>query len=167
MKRRIDEAAFIAAYDEYADAIFRFCYYKVQDRERAKDLMQETFTRAWIYLSEGKEIENLRAFLYKVARNLSVNELVRSKALSMDELAEGGFDPRDATSRTPEEESQIKELLSAIDTLEPDDRDLLIMRYVDDMQVKEIAAILDSAPNTISVRIHRALDRLRSALHLP
>ena len=167
MKRRIDEAAFIAAYDEYADAIFRFCYYKVQDRERAKDLMQETFTRAWVYLSEGKEIENLRAFLYKVARNLSVNELVRSKPLSMDELAEGGFDPKDTASRSPEENSEVAELLRVIETLDPHDSELLIMRYVDDMPVKEIAGVLEIAPNTVSVRIHRALDRLRSALHLP
>lgn len=168
MKRRIDEAEFIAAYDAYADAIFRYCYFKTYDRERAKELMQETFFKAWEYLAKGREIENLRAFLYRTAHNLSVNEAVRHKAYSIDEMHEvAGFDPEDTQEASPEEESERQLVMRALRTLEPKDRELLVMRYVDDLPVKEIATALGVPPNTVSVRLKRALERLKEHLHIP
>lgn len=168
MMRKSLEQEFIASYDEYADAIFRYCYFKVYDRERARDLMQDTFTKTWEYLASGKEVENLRAFLYRTAHNLTVNEVVRSRAVSLDHMTETfGFDPRDTKMLSPEQESEYALLLKKMSELEPLDRDLLTMRYVEGLPVKEIAGILQEAPNTISVRIHRTLKRLREELKLP
>ena len=50
------EREFLAAYDEHADALFRHCLLRVRDREAAKDVVQEAFSRTWLYLSEGKNI---------------------------------------------------------------------------------------------------------------
>src|SRR5690349_19793406 len=60
---------FLQAYDEFADPIFRHCYFRVFRRDRAKELVQETFLRAWEYQLQGKPIENIRAFLYRIANN--------------------------------------------------------------------------------------------------
>lgn len=159
--RKIDENAFIAAYDEYAEPIFRYCYFKVYDRDRAKDLMQETFTRTWEYLRKGKHIDDLRAFLYRTAHNVCVNEAVRKKAFSLDEMREAtGFDPR-TEERSPEADAEVALLLGRLQELREQDRELLTLRYLNGLDVKEIAAALGEAPNTVSVRIRRALDELR------
>jgi len=68
------EKQFIDAYDKYSEAIFRHCYYRVFDRERAKDFVQETFCKTWKYIVDGNDIENIRAFLYKTANNLIIDE---------------------------------------------------------------------------------------------
>ena len=75
------------------DAIFRHCYFRVFDRERARDLVQETFLKTWEYLTRGHDIENIRAFLYRVATNLIIDDSRRKKEISLEQLSESGFDP--------------------------------------------------------------------------
>lgn len=161
------EDIFIQAYDEYADAIFRFCAFRIGDRERAKELMQETFTRTWTYVRQGKHIENWQAFLYKVARNLTVNELLKRKPASLEEMQSMfGFDPTD-TGESPERNAEIQMMLRELNLLESDYQEVLILRYINGLQVSEIAVLLDQEPNAVSVRIHRALKELRSKLSNP
>ncbi len=162
----MDEQDFITAYDEHADAIFRFCAFQVGDRERAKDLMQETFTRTWSYLNAGNEIANLKAFLYRTARNLSINESVRARALSLDAMQESvGFDPADEKELSPEDDAEAALLMKHLNALDPPKREALTLRYIDGLPVQEIAELLGEAPNTVSVRIHRALEELKKRMH--
>jgi len=164
---KITEAAFIKAYDEYADEIFRFCAFRVYDRERARDVMQDTFTRTWAYVIAGNEIENLRAFLYKTARNLCVNELVRGKTFSLDEMQEvAGFDPEDDQLDTPERSTEAALLMQHITTLDEASQEVITLRYMNGLAVNEIGEILGEAPNTNSVRIHRALQELKKRMHV-
>lgn len=153
---------FIESYDEYADAIFRYCYYRVFDRERAREIMQESFTRTWEYISSGKEVENVRAFLYKVAHNLCVNEITRPRMLSLDEMKEVvHFDPPAEEELSTEDRAEITMLLAELTKLPESDKELLLLRYVEDLQVKDIAELLDLVPNTVSVKIKRAEEALR------
>src|SRR3989344_6356784 len=87
------EPLFLKAYDQYADALFRYCYLRLYDRTEARDMVQETFLRTWRYLGEKGPIENIRAFLYKIATNLIINKNQRKRATSLEALAEKGFDP--------------------------------------------------------------------------
>ncbi|MBI2096858.1 MAG: RNA polymerase sigma factor [Candidatus Sungbacteria bacterium] len=88
MKKR-QEKEFWRAYGAYADALFRHCYFRMYDRELAKDLVQETFSRAWAsYFVEGKEVLNLRALLYRILNNLIVDEVRRKKPVPIDTLEE-------------------------------------------------------------------------------
>jgi RNA polymerase sigma-70 factor (ECF subfamily) len=162
--RTADENAFVAAYDDYAEPIFRYCYFKVNDRERARELMQDTFARAWEYLRSGKQIDELRPFLYTVAHHVCVNEVLRKKAFSLDEMREvAGFEPAD-TLQSPEEDAEAALLMEKLQDLRPSDRELLTLRYVNGLEVKEIARTLGENPNTISVRIKRALAALKEKL---
>ncbi len=157
-----DKNRFIESYDKYAEAIFRYCLFRVFDREKAKELMQETFTKTWIYLEKGSDIKNMRAFLYKVAHNLCVNEIMRNKPFSLDEMMEKvDFNPVDTNTRAPEDNSEISLLLEKMDLLGKEERELLTMRYIDDLAISEIAELLHMIPNTISVKIRRAEDSLR------
>src|SRR5690348_11175821 len=110
------EAQFLADYEEYADALFRHCMIRVRDRDLAKDIVQETFSRAWLYLSEGKKIEHIRAFLYRVAGNLIVDHSRRKKSASLDKLMEeDDFEPRDESIREPIDRPAIRQALAFLE----------------------------------------------------
>ena len=74
------EKAFLEAYDTLSDAIFRQCYFRCFDRELARELTQECFMRTWEKLAEGAEIKNIKAFLYRVAGNLVIDNARRKKS---------------------------------------------------------------------------------------
>lgn len=161
----LNENQFLEAYDAFADAIFRHCYFRVFDREKAKDIMQETFIKTWEYLEKGNRVENLRAFLYRVANNLIIDETRKKKTVSLDDLREQGFDAgneKDVKEMVNNAESaRLRLLLTKLDDAY---RDVLIMRYIDDLPLKEIAEILDETENAVSVRIYRGVQRLREMI---
>lgn len=168
MKRKINETAFVEAYDLYADAIFRYCLIRVRDRETAKDLMQETFTKTWAYLQAGNDVENLRAFLYKVAHNTTMSTLVRAKTDSLDALKEGGgYDPQDEKDVSPEQLAEQSLMMKHLHELDEASRDTLVLRYMNGLPVKEIAVMRGEEAGAVSVRIHRALKTLQEKMQLP
>lgn len=153
------------AYEQYADAIFRHCYFRVFSRERGKELMQETFLRTWQYLSEGKTVDNMRAFLYRIANNLIIDESRKKRESSLEALQEAGFDPpgEDGNVKASKllEEQRILETLAKLD---PPYREVFVMRHIDGLKPAEIASMLGESANTISVRLHRATEQLRTFL---
>lgn len=164
MVRETKEQEFLKVYEDLADSVFRHCYFRISDREKAKDLMQETFKRYWEYLDRSSaEVSNIKAFIFRIANNLLIDSYRRKKEESLDALIEDGFDPGEnddsildlATGR------ELKDILAE---LEPKYRDPLVMRYVDDLPVKEIAALLGESENVVSVRIHRALKKLKEII---
>ncbi|HYC83343.1 MAG TPA: RNA polymerase sigma factor [Candidatus Paceibacterota bacterium] len=165
--RHNPEKRFIEAYDAYADAMLRYCYFKISDRHRAEELTEEAFMKAWQYLVKGEDVENMRAFLYRILNNLIIDEYRRKRTSSLDDLEAEGFELSDARAHTDiEEQVEINRLLGIIDQLDGKYREVVILRYVDDLGVREIAEILGEAENTISVRINRAIKQLKKLMKL-
>lgn len=158
------EKAFTKAYETYQDAIFRFCFFKTSNRELAKDLTQETFVRAWTYAVNGGTIREFRAFLYRLAQNLVIDWYRKRKSDSLDVLMEGGFDPPAHEAVSREDKDDIAWVLKTVEKLRPEDREIVIWRYVEDKTPGQIAELLGENENTISVRLHRAVKRLRKLL---
>lgn len=158
------EQEFLKAYDSLSDAIFRHCYFRISDRDMAKDLAQETFTKTWEYIAKGGKVENIKAFLYRVANNLIVDEFRKKKELSLERLGEDGFEPVSRDDKDIRADIEAKEMIRMIEKLEPDYREAVMMRHVEGMSVKEIAATIGESENVISVRIHRGLSKLRELL---
>ena len=154
------EKRFLEIYDENADSVFRLCYFKTSDREVAHDLVQDTFTKAWAYIADGKEVNNLRALIFTIARNL-IKDYKKKKSLSFSDLSEYEQEESLATTSTIEASAEVTELLGQLDQISESDRELLQLRFVEDLSVEEMATIYNERPNTISVRIHRALGRFR------
>ncbi len=156
----------MAAYAEFNDAIFRYCYTQTSNRDKALDLAQETFTRAWQYLASGKEVDQMRPFLYRIATNAIIDDRRKKKAVSLDSMMEEGYDHADATDEAEQHEILFEgnQALEALAGLDAKYKDVLIMRYVDDMTVKEIAQAIGESENNTSVRIHRGLDKLKKLI---
>lgn len=158
------EALFEEAYADYSDAIYRHCHFRVFDREKGKELMQETYMRVWTYLSEGKKIDNIRAFLYRIANNLIIDYVRKKKEVSLDDLQEKGMDP--GYDGTQEMQRRVDEstIMNSLGELDKSYRDVVVMRYIDGLTPAEIAEIVGQSANTVSVRLHRGLKQLRTHL---
>lgn len=154
------------AYDAYADALFRHCYFRLYDRERAKDLVQDAFMKAWEYIAKGREVENIRAFLYRILHNLIVDEFRKKKALSLDELKEKGIDIIAHEKLDQNDAMEVEKIISLFARLEPKYCEVATMRYIDDLTPKEIAEITGESENNVSVRINRASQKLRDLMQI-
>jgi RNA polymerase sigma-70 factor (ECF subfamily) len=182
------QSEFLNAFDAYHDAIFRFCLFKVSNREVAQDLTQETFMRYWQTLLtsldltsldsfEGTEIkpvdakaqatiQNERAYLYTIARNLIIDWYRKRKDASLDRIKDTGVDFEGAGAAEITDNASTEEILAVLKTLEDGDREVLLLRYVEGYGPQEIAKLLTESPNVVSVRIHRALKKLQEKLHI-
>lgn len=153
------------SFNEYSDAIFRYCYLRVSNRERARDITQDTFMKVWEYMNNNnKDIVNVRAFLYKTASNLIIDEYRKKKSMSLDELQEKGFEPASDHHKHVERGAEMQEAMKLIAKLDPKKAELLIMRYVDDMSPKEIARVVGGTENSVSVAINRAVKKAKELI---
>jgi RNA polymerase sigma-70 factor (ECF subfamily) len=149
-------------YEEHSDELFRYFSFRLRDREKSKDLLQEVFIRMWnSYLSKNTNIEKPRALLFTIAHNLLVNSYERDKKdLSLDNLHEEGFEFKDE-NQDASKMAFKSELIKNIDDLPDGDSEIIYLRYLDGFSVKEIAEVLMISENVASVRIHRALKKLQ------
>lgn len=158
---------FTQVYSEYADPIFRYCFLRVSDRNTALDLTQDIFMKYWDALVRGEKVANDKAFLFTIARHSIIDWYRKKKSISLETLIEDNdgieeFFLSDNNSRQLlETGAESRFLLDKIDKLPPSSQQIIYLRYVEDLGPKEIANILGVRENTVSIRIHRAIEALR------
>lgn len=165
---------FEAVFEKHSDELFRHCFLRLSDRERALELTQETFLRAWEYTTRREEVRQWRAFLYRILNNLIVDEYRKHKSQSLDALLEQeetqvaveGVLLRDEVDVL--EDAMVRfdsaRAMVALKQLAEPYRGVLVCRYIDGLSPREIAECMQESENTISVRIHRGLKKLRLML---
>lgn len=165
------EERFLKAFEEYSDALFRHAFLRISDRERAVDVVHDTFTKVWTYVRNGHEIDQFRPFLYKVLNNLIIDEYRKAKEASLDALME--IDGIDEGTFDELSENTVESLAATLDGKKafemlaemPDTyKEVIILKFVDGLGPKEIAALLEESENVVSVRIHRGLKVLRQMI---
>jgi len=166
------EDRFLAAYEEYNDALFRHAYLRVSDRDKAIDIVHDTFTKVWSYVRSGHEIEQFRPFLYKVLNNLIIDSYRKKRESSLEALFEkdgvdeGTFD--ELSENTVESLAATidgRQAFTLLEKLSDEYREVLILRFVDGLGPKEIATLIEETENTVSVRLHRGLAQLRKRMN--
>ncbi|HVS79931.1 MAG TPA: sigma-70 family RNA polymerase sigma factor [Candidatus Paceibacterota bacterium] len=157
---------FLQAYDELSDSLFNHCFYRVSDREVALDITQETFTKTWEYMAGGKDIGNLRPFLFRVAGNLIIDYYRKKKSDSLDALQEEGFDVPSEDVERIISSTEGKNALKALEGLDEKYRQVIVMRYIDELSPREIGEIIGETENAVSVRLNRSIKKLKELLNL-
>jgi RNA polymerase sigma-70 factor, ECF subfamily len=157
---------FSQLYDNYIDKIYRFIFLKVSSIETAEDLTSETFLRGWqAYENRADTLENPRAFLYQIARNL-VTDHYRQKGkaqlVSVDQTSL--IDPRVNLEKSAEKDLDLMNVRHAIADLKDDYQNVLIWHYLDDLSVKEVAKLIDKSEENTRVLLHRALKSLKKTI---
>ena len=154
-------AEFGKIYDKYITKIYRFVVLKVSSTEVAQDICSETFLKGWEVFKQEK-IDNLQAFLYRIARNLIIDhyrEKGRKQIVSAND-----FSIVDANSRIEEKaalDSDIGQIKAKLAGLNDDYQNVIIWHYLDDLPIGEVANLLDRSEEATRVLLHRALEALK------
>lgn len=149
---------FLELYETFSDEIFRFCLGKTRNRDLSLDITQETFVKTWDYLRGGKTIEMKRAFLYKTCRNLIIDNSRKKYTESLDVLLETHTVSEDAgIDAIPTGiHTDRQQLIERLKQLPEHYYEILMLRFIQELTLAEIAKIYKESENTVSVRIHRA-----------
>ena len=156
----MDKEMLSLVYRQYAGEICLYLYTLCQNRETAEDLMQEVFLKALLTLGDSNT--NLRAWLYKVARNTCLNNLRAGKR----ETAITG----ELEDKAPQPAEQIlarerrEQLYCAMQQLPDRQREILELFYFSEMSVREIADLTGLTSQNVRVLSHRAKQKLREIL---
>ncbi len=165
MDQEDTKAYFLQIYDTYGSDIYRFCYMKVSQKELAQDLTQEVFARFWQALREGTHMRSERALLYTMARNLVIDWYRKKKEQSLDVLTEQGFEFGGDNADDVMREAEMQEALRIVRGLDEASREALLLRYVEGLSPKEIAQLSGETANAVSVRLNRAMKKVRELMH--
>jgi RNA polymerase sigma-70 factor (ECF subfamily) len=156
-----DEAAFEALYDRCADRLLLWLSVRLRDRHLAADVMQTAFLRAVTSRHLFRKLDDPVAYLFQIARNEANRAAKRRRThdepLPLDELF---IASADEPARTDNEEAA----LAALSRLEPDDRELVVLRIYAGLSFREVADLLGRPQGTVATRYRRALLSLRSWL---
>ena len=167
------EKIFQKSYTENTDGLFRFALYRVSDREKAIDIVEDAYLRFWQSLQKEK-VDEPRALLYKITRNLVIDWYKKKKSVAVStfegenykDIGEVYMDMFAGNIVGPEVETEAKMVIEKIASLEPIYREAVYLRFVEELSPKEIAQIIGESPNTVSVRINRGIEQLKLKLHI-
>ena len=165
VRARDDCDAFGELYDFYLPRIYGFIYRRLQDRCVAEDLTSMTFQRALenVRRSDFRN-DSFGGWLYRVASNAVVDHVRRDRRyLSLSEF-DGREEPGDLALDTLAAALDRDQLRAALRRLPSNHRDVLVLRFYDDLDAPEICAVLGCSREALAVRLHRALRALRLAV---
>jgi len=158
-----DFEAFGELYSIYLDRIYRYVFYQIMDKMTAEDVTEEVFLKAWkaIGSCQGKE-ETFSSWLYRIAHNQVIDNLRSQRkhlSIDMESLAEVGGPELEA-----EEKLERQELLGTISDLPQNQKQVIILKFIEGLDNREIGRIMGKNQGAISVLQMRALATLRQKL---
>jgi RNA polymerase sigma-70 factor (ECF subfamily) len=173
--RRGDKEAFSALVLKYQERVVNVVYQRTGDRERALDVAQEVFVKAYRAIGSFKGNAAFYTWLYRIALNTTVSlrrSLGRERvSFSLDQPldAEGErrHDPADAGCGPAEEASRHEEVAAvrrAIAELDEEHNQVVVLKDLEQLSYEEIAEILECPVGSVKSRLHRARQRLREKL---
>jgi RNA polymerase sigma-70 factor (ECF subfamily) len=157
-----DKAHFEAIYESTRQSLYAYLYRSLGDSSVAEDLFQETYIRFFRSDTLGRDDSKCRAYLFRIAANLIVDHYRKEKRQKrmVDEMllehVEVADDPTD-----------VEGVVSALDRLSVQNRNLLWLAYVEEFDHASIGHILGLRPKSVRVLLHRAKQKLAALLGQP
>ena len=164
-----DREAFIEAYDLYVDQIYRFIYFKVSSSDEAHDLTSAVFLKTWNYIQTNslKDVNTLRALIYKIARTSVIDHYRKNYQVDSIDDKERKIDIPDSRQdilRQVEISSDLEIIEKKLRELKYEYREVIILRFIDELTIKEIAEIVDKTKTNTRVLLHRATKSLKELM---
>jgi len=152
-----DPDAFEVLYRRYRDWVYHLAWRFTGNQQDALDVLQETFTYLLSKFPGFELTASMTTFLYPVVRHISLTIRSKSRRFTSDEEILSEI----AAPASKETQSSRSELAAVLTVLPDEQREVLLMRFVDDMSLQEIATALNIPVGTVKSRLHHALQRLR------
>jgi RNA polymerase sigma-70 factor (ECF subfamily) len=171
--QRGDLDALSALLARYQNRLYRYLLRMVHEPAEAEDLFQQTWIRVAEKIRQYDAKRNFEAWLFTVARNLAIDHLRRIRPASLDEPI-AGAPGESAATRLPSgerpvldgivERERTSRLAQALELLPVVQREVLTLRFEEEMKLEDIAEVIDIPLSTVKTRLRRALERLRQTL---
>ena len=160
--QRGDREAQRELYDRTVNSVYRLLLRMTRNTEDAFDLAQETYIRAFEHIGQFRGGASIETWLYRIAANEALQFLRRRKT---ELSALGGLQVALASGRSnPEPLATRVDVTDALGRIEPNERLILLLRYVQGLDYRSIASVLECAEGTVASRLNRARARLRQLL---
>jgi RNA polymerase sigma-70 factor (ECF subfamily) len=163
---------FTSAYDTYAEGLWRHIFLRVNDREETNDLVASVFLKVWEYTKTGKRITNAKAFLYTTAHH-AIIDWYRTRRYHTSLDAGGDGEENAGSGIEPSHDPRVTEAMAnrslvaeALGKLAEHERTLIIMRFMDELDIGEIAVIMGKSKGAVAVAVHRSLKSLQKYITL-
>jgi RNA polymerase sigma-70 factor (ECF subfamily) len=161
------QAAFNALYQQHSREVWALAYARWLDADQALDITQEAFMRLWKQWELGEDIQNPRAWLMRVARNLAEDygkSAFHRNGTQAPQLLNGVKANDTSPLEKLEREEMFAHLRAVLEELSPSDRHLLTLRYALDYDATAIAERLNINTTAVHMRLSRARQRLAELL---
>ena len=161
-----DREAFGELVEQYRDNVYRLAYRMCGNAYDADEAAQEAFVAAWRALPNFRGDAKFSTWLYRLTTNAAIDVMRREKRHQtvgdgeMIEVADDADSPQETVERTEQQEAVQK----ALATLSEEYREVLLLRYMEELDYAEIAEVLQLPSGTVKSRINRAKAALKAAL---
>jgi RNA polymerase sigma-70 factor (ECF subfamily) len=163
--RRFDEPALIEVYDRFSPGLYRYAMRLLGDVNLAEDCVAETFSRFLFALKHGKgPSQHLQAYLYRVAHNWITDHYRRQPPPPVELEPNLHASPQDDPHQALVRQLESQKVRTALAGLTPDQRQVIVLKYLEDWENKAIAEALDKPVGAVKALQHRALNVLRRLL---
>ncbi|WLR51006.1 RNA polymerase sigma factor SigW [Bacillus tianshenii] len=169
-----DQDAFAEIVELYKDKVYQLCYRMLGNAHEAEDVAQEAFIRAYVNIQSYDLNRKFSTWLFRIATNLSIDRIRKKKPDYFLDQEIAGAEGLTLYSQIadkgplPEEDVESLELQewiqNEISALPPKYRSAIVLKYIEELSLKEISEVLDLPVNTVKTRIHRGREALRKRL---
>jgi len=156
-----DEFAFVGIYNRYKAGVYAFCFKMLLDAEMAQDVMQDTFLRVYENRSRLLKTSSFKSWLFTIARNQCLNTLRKSsREIGLEPEAQVAIPTTDTPVARMEKSEQIQFVSEFLESLQPEYREVLILREYQNLSYEEIAAVTRSTLSAVKSRLFKARRKL-------
>ncbi|WP_227395918.1 RNA polymerase sigma factor SigW [Jeotgalibacillus aurantiacus] len=169
-----DQNAFGEIVELYKDRVYHVCFRMLGNRHEAEDIAQEAFIRAYTNIHTFDIDRKFSTWIFRIATNLCIDRIRKKKPdyyLDAEVAGTEGltmYSQVESDEPLPEDEVESMELQESIQkeiSLLPDKyRSVIVLKYIEELSLKEISEILDLPLGTVKTRIHRGREALRKQL---
>lgn len=164
--RNLDQDALSALFDQYAPILYKYALHLCGNPDEADDIVGHVFSELLRHLKKGTgPRDNLRAYLFQIAYHKIVDQARdRQHTTPLDAVSSvGSGEPIDLGHEAREQIRTLDVIIK--DLLTPDQRHVIILRFIEDFSLKETAAITGKRVNNIKIIQNRAIARLREVMN--
>ncbi len=150
-------------YERYCDKVYRKCLSFTKDPVRAEDLTHDIFLKLVVKLSSYREQAKFSTWLYSITYNYCTDQ-IRSQQLRREVYMDDGWERLDVDTEdglAEMAEMEATQMERALHQLPPDEQSILLMKYQDDISIRDIANISGLTESAVKMRLKRSRDKLR------
>ncbi len=154
---------FEVLYDRYSSLVYNKCYGFATNEDEAKDLTQDVFLKLFVKLGSFKGTAKFSTWLYAFTYNHCVNYVTRNTAKKIEKQAVDYHEVEDVSDVEDESgliEMKVDNLKEALELISPNEKMILLLKYQDNLSIKEIESVLGIGESAVKMRIKRAKDKL-------